>query len=86
LSGGEVGSVATDGTLQNLESGTSGRITQSVLLERIASEMNRLKFYIGDEKVYFTFTQIFYIFSGYNARMFALLDLFGTEMLRSNFK
>jgi hypothetical protein len=50
LSGAEIGSVATDGTLQNLESGTSGRITQSILLERIASEMNRLKFYIGDEK------------------------------------
>ncbi|KAF3328523.1 conserved oligomeric Golgi complex subunit 2-like protein [Carex littledalei] len=50
LSGAEIGSVATDGTLQNLESGTSSRITQSILLERIASEMNRLKFYIGDEK------------------------------------
>ncbi|KAJ1685311.1 hypothetical protein LUZ63_016701 [Rhynchospora breviuscula] len=50
LSGAEVGSVATDGTLQNLESGNSSRITQSVLLERIASEMNRLKFYIGDKK------------------------------------
>ncbi|KAJ4794704.1 Conserved oligomeric Golgi complex subunit 2 [Rhynchospora pubera] len=50
LAGAEVGSVAIDGPLQNLESGSSSRITQSVLLERIASEMNRLKFYIGDKK------------------------------------
>ncbi|KAJ3703523.1 hypothetical protein LUZ61_007228 [Rhynchospora tenuis] len=50
LAGAEVGSVAMDGTLQNLESGNRSIITQSVLLERIASEMNRLKFYIGDKK------------------------------------
>ncbi|KAJ3701238.1 hypothetical protein LUZ61_004943 [Rhynchospora tenuis] len=50
LAGAEVGSVATDGALQNFESGNSSRITQSILLERIASEMNRLKFYIGDKK------------------------------------
>ncbi|KAJ1685217.1 hypothetical protein LUZ63_016607 [Rhynchospora breviuscula] len=50
LAGAEIRSVATDGTLQNLESGNSSRITQSVLLERIASEMNRLKYYIGDKK------------------------------------
>ncbi|KAJ4752405.1 oligomeric golgi complex subunit-like protein [Rhynchospora pubera] len=50
FAGAEVGSVATDGTLQNLESGNSSRITRSLLLERIASEINRLKFYIGGTK------------------------------------
>ncbi|PON72169.1 COG complex component [Trema orientale] len=34
-------------SLQHVESGTSLRETQSMLLERIASEMNRLKFYIA---------------------------------------
>ncbi|KAK1565522.1 hypothetical protein Q3G72_028646 [Acer saccharum] len=34
-------------TLQNVENGTNLRETQSMLLERIASEMNRLKFYIA---------------------------------------
>jgi len=32
---------------QNVEAGTGVRETQSILLERIASEMNRLKFYIS---------------------------------------
>lgn len=34
-------------TLQHIENGTNLRETQSMLLERIASEMNRLKFYIA---------------------------------------
>lgn len=38
-------------SLQNAESGTNLRETQSMILERIASEMNRLKFYIAHAKV-----------------------------------
>lgn len=37
-------------SLQHLENGTDLRETQSILLERIASEMNRLKFYISHAK------------------------------------
>ena len=36
---------------QNVEAGTGVRETQSILLERIASEMNRLKFYISHAQV-----------------------------------
>lgn len=36
-----------DTTSPNVEAGTDVRETQSILLERIASEMNRLKFYIS---------------------------------------
>ncbi|KAE8783598.1 conserved oligomeric Golgi complex subunit 2 [Hordeum vulgare] len=36
-----------DTTPSNVEAGTDVRETQSILLERIASEMNRLKFYIS---------------------------------------
>ncbi|KAG2544500.1 hypothetical protein PVAP13_9KG014400 [Panicum virgatum] len=42
-SNAEVQSIDT----QNVEAGTGVRETQSILLERIASEMNRLKFYIS---------------------------------------
>ncbi|CAN6314469.1 unnamed protein product [Urochloa humidicola] len=42
-SNAEVHSIDT----QNVEAGTGVRETQSILLERIASEMNRLKFYIS---------------------------------------
>lgn len=35
----------------NVEPGTGVRETQSILLERIASEMNRLKFYISHAQV-----------------------------------
>lgn len=38
-------------SFQNVENGTSLRETQSLLLERIASEMNRLKFYIAHGQV-----------------------------------
>lgn len=38
--------------LQHGESGTYLRETQSMLLERIASEMNRLKFYMTHAQVY----------------------------------
>ncbi|CAI9108741.1 OLC1v1008418C2 [Oldenlandia corymbosa var. corymbosa] len=49
LANGYVNSGAKDNgfSLQNVENGTSLRETQSMLLERIASEMNRLKFYIA---------------------------------------
>lgn len=38
-------------TLQPVENGANLRETQSMLLERIASEMNRLKFYIAHAQV-----------------------------------
>lgn len=37
---------------QHAENGTNLRETQSMLLERIASEMNRLKFYITHAQVF----------------------------------
>lgn len=40
------------------ENGTNLRETQSMLLERIASEMNRLKFYIAHAQVFFTHSYI----------------------------
>ena len=40
-----------DTTSPNVEAGTDVRETQSILLERIASEMNRLKFYISHAQV-----------------------------------
>lgn len=39
-------------SFQHAENGTNLRETQSMLLERIASEMNRLKFYIAHAQVY----------------------------------
>lgn len=41
-------------SFQHVENGTSLRETQSMLLERIASEMNRLKFYITHAQVHVT--------------------------------
>lgn len=43
-------------SLQYTENGTNLRETQSMLLERIASEMNRLNFYITQAQVYLAFT------------------------------
>nr|XP_029121526.1 conserved oligomeric Golgi complex subunit 2 isoform X2 [Elaeis guineensis] len=40
----------SENALQHIESGANLRETQSILLERIASEMNRLKFYIANAK------------------------------------
>ena len=40
-------------SFQSVENGTNLRETQSMLLERIASEMNRLKFYIAHAQVSF---------------------------------
>lgn len=40
-------SMSSATTFQPVENGTNVRETQSMLLERIASEMNRLKFYIA---------------------------------------
>ena len=42
-------SVVSNGSIEN---GTNVRETQSMLLERIASEMNRLKFYIAHAQVF----------------------------------
>ncbi|XP_050224191.1 conserved oligomeric Golgi complex subunit 2 [Mercurialis annua] len=39
--------ISNGSSLQSVENGTNLRETQSMLLERIASEMNRLKFYIA---------------------------------------
>lgn len=49
-SNGDVKNFISNGTTEN---GTSVRDTQSMLLERIASEMNRLKFYIAHAQVTF---------------------------------
>ncbi|XP_058103293.1 conserved oligomeric Golgi complex subunit 2 [Magnolia sinica] len=43
----EKGSLSNGISSQHVENGTNLRETQSILLERIASEMNRLKFYIA---------------------------------------
>ncbi|XP_057785941.1 conserved oligomeric Golgi complex subunit 2 [Salvia miltiorrhiza] len=43
----EKGQISNGISLQHAENGTNLRETQSMLLERIASEMNRLKFYIA---------------------------------------
>ncbi|KAF8390622.1 hypothetical protein HHK36_025149 [Tetracentron sinense] len=49
----EKGSLSNGTSLQHAENGMSLRETQSMLLERIASEMNRLKFYIANAQVSF---------------------------------
>lgn len=48
----EKGHLSNGIPLQHGESGTNLRDTQSMLLERIASEMNRLKFYMTHAQVY----------------------------------
>lgn len=48
----EKGHLSNGIPLQHGESGTNLRETQSMLLERIASEMNRLKFYMTHAQVY----------------------------------
>jgi conserved oligomeric Golgi complex subunit 2 len=49
----EKSSLSKGVTVQHVENGTSLGETQSMLLERIASEMNRLKFYVTHAKVCF---------------------------------
>ena len=50
---GDVNSTEKNATSNgSIENGTSVRETQSMLLERIASEMNRLKFYIAHAQVF----------------------------------
>ncbi|KAL8480742.1 hypothetical protein ACS0TY_027327 [Phlomoides rotata] len=44
----EKGQISNNISFQHAENGTNIRETQSMLLERIASEMNRLKFYIAN--------------------------------------
>ncbi|KAJ8466333.1 hypothetical protein OPV22_028885 [Ensete ventricosum] len=46
----EKGSLTNANSIQNVEIGTNLREDQSILLERIASEMNRLKFYTSHAK------------------------------------
>lgn len=46
-------------TFQHGETGSNVRETQSMLLERIASEMNRLKFYTAHAKVHLDLTSSF---------------------------
>lgn len=48
----EKGQISNNISFQHPENGTNIRETQSMLLERIASEMNRLKFYIAHAQVY----------------------------------
>lgn len=60
-------------SVQQVENGTSVRETQSMLLERIASEMNRLKFYVTHAKVCLIF---FPIFVEYLNAVFVCLDNF----------
>lgn len=60
MSGGDVNLGERNATsngisVQHVENGTGVRETQSMLLERIASEMNRLKFYVTHAKVCFKF-------------------------------
>lgn len=50
---------------QHVENGMNLRETQSMLLERIASEMNRLKFYIAHAQVYFLLSLTFRFIFGY---------------------
>ncbi|XP_028115625.1 uncharacterized protein LOC114313438 isoform X1 [Camellia sinensis] len=57
LSNGDLNSAEKDHlsngiSFQHTENGTNPREAQSMLLERIASEMNRLKFYITHAQVY----------------------------------
>lgn len=48
----EKGQLSNGVSVQHAENGASLRETQSMLLERIASEMNRLKFYITHAQVF----------------------------------
>uniref|UniRef100_A0A2P2KTE7 Conserved oligomeric Golgi complex subunit 2 n=1 Tax=Rhizophora mucronata TaxID=61149 RepID=A0A2P2KTE7_RHIMU len=50
VSSAEKNGMSNATSLQSMENGTNLRETQSMLLERIASEMNRLKFYIADSQ------------------------------------
>lgn len=54
----ERGAITSDTSLQQMENETTVRETQSILLERIASEMNRLKFYISHAKVHLFFFKL----------------------------
>ena len=67
-------------SLQYTENGTNLRETQSMLLERIASEMNRLKFYITHAQVYLA---LFIILSLLAFRGCALSDNIFTNTLFS---
>lgn len=56
--------------LQPVENGLNPRETQSMLLERIASEMNRLKFYIAHAQVSLSFELCFCIASPLSFELF----------------
>lgn len=70
-SNGQINSLVKDPTSngtssQHSETGTNLRETQSILLERIASEMNRLKFYMAHAQVCFTISlSYFNVFTEY---------------------
>lgn len=51
INSAEKGQLSNGISFQQTENGTNLRETQSMLLERIASEMNRLKFYIAHAQV-----------------------------------
>lgn len=53
-SGANPSSTTNGLTVIHVDNGTNVRETQSMLLERIASEMNRLKFYTAHAKVPFS--------------------------------
>lgn len=60
VSSAEKNTMSNSTSFQTVENGTNLRETQSMLLERIASEMNRLKFYIAHAQVFFT---LYYVIS-----------------------
>ena len=68
-------------SLQHIENSTSLRETQSMLLERIASEMNRLKFYITHAQVFFAGPHVNLLYS-FNYKKFHLLLLHPYSIIR----
>lgn len=56
LSSSVKNAVSNGTSLQPIENGTNLRETQSMLLERIASEMNRLKLYMAHKQVFSAFS------------------------------
>lgn len=64
-SNGDINSLARSSlnngiSLQQAENETNLRETQSMLLERIASEMNRLKFYMAHAQVSYSLLLLFF--------------------------
>lgn len=57
-------------SIHNTENGASFRETQSMLLERIASEMNRLKFYMAHAQVNISSLNLSCIFPPFHVFMY----------------